>query len=350
MKTLLILWSAQRRRCEGGFDRDLPGNYYWGFRELSERFDKTIQVFPAEHAPLRILARASLLSLFSIPSVIRFAPSADLIATYTTRHIWHLTALRLLGVVRSRVYFYHGGIDVDPRRLARSALSRFIQGLWLETCSAVHFATALEKEEWAAAFPRYAEKFKFLPQCIDYDFYDRVSEGVTDKEGDYFVAVGNDRMRDWDAVAELIRRGYKIVILTHNAEVASRFRTEFGDKADIRRGLDAAASGAVIAGARGVLLATRENARFSGSTTAGVAAALRKALILDEAYELESYGLAPGRSCLTFDRGDVDTAARHLDDLLSDKGKAQALGEALRQTSTIPSPETTARHIVSWVL
>lgn len=347
-RRLVIIWSGARDRV-GLFLADEPKSKYWMLEDLSQAFDETTHVFPQETAAALRRAPSGVKTLFSVPAILKAGRGASMIYCYTIKAMIILAALKSVGLIKAPIFYYFAAQDVsfdvvrcDPWRRA------YYHGL-MGRCSAVQFTAEHERAAWAALFPDLMGRLHFLPRCMDFDFYRDIGRSARAAgRPPYFVAVGNDAKRDWGLIIALIGRGYPIKVLTQNPSVLSLFAAEAPD-ADVISSLSLEESARVIANSAGVVLATQPNARFSGSTTLAVAAALSQAIVLDEEQERDTYALVHGRNCLTFRRGNVDDAAVELDRLLAEPELRGVIGAALRRETPIPSTADAARKILEWM-
>lgn len=321
-----------------------PESRSWHLQALSRRFRDTVHVFESEYGGRS--SRSWWRVLLSAGDVLREARRAELICTYVRKYLILMTVFRLAGLVSTPVSFHWGGQDVDIEALEHRPWRRWLFRQLFLSCASVQFMSAHERNEWAKLFPDLAPRFNFLPRCVDYGFYEAFVSPLAKSTRPVFVAVGNDRMRDWDIISRLADLGHRFAVLTHNKDIAAQFEGVEG--VEVLQGRSNKESAEIMVECRGIVLATRDNNRFSGSTTVGMAAALTTPLILDEDLELESYGLRPGVNCLYFPRGDERAVSAHLRDLENDPDLAVRLGSSLRATSTVPSTEESAARIFEW--
>lgn len=350
---VIYLWSARRRKDIRIFDPDVPSNMYFGAREIGAR-SEVVNLTPAnpdDHRLLRFLK--------ALPSAFRyFGPALRYAAmsragtasvTYTLKWAAIHTVLKAAGIARNRLIFMNLANDVDLERLGSSPLKKFVWGKIYDAVDAVQFVTMREVSVTSRIFPKHADKFFFFPTPIDVTYYRSIPDGSRDIPHSRVVAVGNDEKRDWEMVVELARRGIEITVLTTSGRARSTIENApAGARRNIRLefGRTLRESAQFIKRADCILLSTLSNERFSGSTTVGVAASLRVPLVLDEAHELGSYGLASGANCEHFERGNADSAERVIRRILDDPGHAAALAEAIGKVAETLSMDRQAEILI----
>jgi hypothetical protein len=329
-KTVICLWGGHRQPSQGG--AATPGNVDKGVRELEARGYVIHSIFPqAIRQKSRLLSRLlgrRGLNLGATPELLRTAAATGGVVYTTSRHWGRLAGrLKQYGLLRNRLVVRWAGFDADFDDLRRpdSKARRFYETI-LRNCDVCIIISQHEADLVRSTFPAHADKVTFWPTSVDVPFY-RSQPPPTQGLDSGVVAVGSDKKRDWDLPLALAQRGIPVTILTEDPAVKAKAEAVENVRLLFKVGFLESAK--IMAGARCLLLATLPNHRFSGATTVGVAAALRKPLLLDEPYDLAAYGLEPGLNCETFERGDVASAAAALDRILNAPSHAAALCAAI---------------------
>jgi hypothetical protein len=240
-----------------------------------------------------------------------------------------LALLRRTGFLRrQRIVVHWGGIDFDPQPSARTRSARRFDRLFA-AMDAIWLASENERRIWAATLPAHAARMAFHPMFVDLDYYRQIVPAAVMHD---IVAIGSDSRRDWETPIQLAARGLKVALVTEDMGVRRRYQNL---PAAISRNITLVfragfqQSARLAAAARCLLVATTPNFRFSGSTTLGVAIALRRPLVIDDPFDMPAYGLTPGIHHEAFKRGDPDSAYAAVQRVLSDERHAMALAEAI---------------------
>jgi len=347
---LICLWGKKRDPTRE--PKDIPTSADKGVRELIKRGYVVKNVYPG-------IVRSRLLGLvggrladmagFGLASLLLLCFALDKNrVVYTTDYSWVVitSKLKQLGLVKNRLVVKWAGIDTDlPHDVVRNERRRKRYMRIAEAMQACWTASAIVQQHWREFAPHVADRFVFWPTAVELGFYER-REGSDTSSAGRVVAVGSDRKRDWALPIAAAEHGLPVTLLTDDARVPELVEKAGAGKdlkLQYKAGFDRSAD--ILAGCGAILLATAENMRFSGSTTVGVAAALRKPLILDEEYDLAAYGLEHGRNCLYFPRGDAAKAAELGRMVLEDEGLAQRLGAELNRLAPYFSIEGYADQI-----
>jgi hypothetical protein len=240
-----------------------------------------------------------------------------------------LAALRRAGFLREqRIVVHWGGIDFDPPSNANGAYRRRFEKLF-SAADAIWVASENERRIWAETLPALAARMAFHPMFVDLAYYRQIVPGSITHD---VVAIGSDSRRDWETPIQLAARGLQVALVTEDMDVRRRVQAL---PAAVSRNITLAfragfqQSARIAASARCLLVATTPNFRFSGSTTLGVAIALRRPLVIDDPFDMPAYGLQAGVHHEAFDRGNPGSAYDAVQRVLSDAEHAAALGEAL---------------------
>jgi hypothetical protein len=327
--TLVVLWSRKR---QPGTHEDAPSSVDKGVPQLTARGWDVVSIWPGPVA-LRLTAllgkRPATMLAYALATVrLVWLVRRTHTPIYTTDLVWMriVSWLKRVGLVRSRFVVRWAGIDlpsdIAPHNAAGRRFARMARGF--DACLTASVAAL---DQCLLLAPVLADRIAFAPTGVDLDFYRRrLGQSAQTRS---FVAVGSDWKRDWETPLALIRSGYQLAVLTDNPRtVASSSKlTKLGARVVAHAGF--ARSAEELAAGMAIVIATLPNRRFSGSTTVGVAAALRKPLILDERADLAAYGLVDGVNCRCFTRGDGESLQRAARAIWNSPALAHKLGEAL---------------------
>jgi hypothetical protein len=335
---MIALWGSHRRPIKGV--QGLPSNLDKGIQELSELGHEIISIYPLmsrETLPPLVakLLKGKALYKTAILDLLQKVKKSDVL--YTTDKFWcgHISWLKRWSLLKNRFIFKWSGFDAPWADMARGEAS-FHWRHYRDMISGADFIYLPSENECRLLrdhYPQMANRVFFSPTAVDIGFYQEYSS-LKPAALPYFVAVGSDQMRDWPFIFKLAARGMPLKIVTDDVRVKrvhEELNMAWPESLTLEFNVGFARSAELMAQSSGLIISTLPNERFSGSTTVGVAAALGKPLVLDEQYDLQAYGLHPGKNCEWFERGDVDAAYGILTRLLQQKEYAAQLGSALKE-------------------
>lgn len=336
-RRIFSLWGFQRLGPhKAGIE---PTSLDKGVPELSAIGHQVVSIYPrrfeqwvTRRLPMRL--RRKMAYLLATVSMLRTIGAED--AIYTTDNIWGhwISKLKRLGIVRNRFIFKWAGFDVSYASMADGRHPRDAAKFRLIAKSADAIILVSQHEIFliAETFPESASKLLFAPTGVDIDFYSNVIPMTSEGRGS-LVAVGSDNKRDWHTVIQLAKLGVAVTLLTDDPRAKQMFDAAVASEPSIALTLEYKVgyrrSAEIMGRARAIILATLPNDRFSGATTVGVAAALRRPLILDEPFDLAAYGLAPGVNCEAFERGNASSALAAVRRVFDDSSYEERLSQGI---------------------
>lgn len=327
---VLCLWGGHRPAPDLD-SHQTPSNADKGARELKARGYEIQSVSPWAQGRRRLRGwERKLQYVLRVGEVLRGARDPGTVI-YTADLPWIrlLAMLRRIGLLKEqRIVVHWGGVDFDPKSTETKAYREGFERLFA-ALDVIWLASENERRIWAAALPQHAARMAFHPMFVDLAYYRQIIPATIAHD---VVAIGSDSRRDWDTPIQLASRGLRVAIVTEDMDVRRRYQSlPAADSHNItlifRAGFQQSAR--IAAAARCLLVATTPNFRFSGSTTLGVAIALRRPLVIDDPFDMPAYGLHAGIDYEAFDRGDSASAYAAVQRVLSDPEHAAALGDAI---------------------
>jgi len=335
-RQVIALWGAHRNP-EKEKGREVPDHVDKGIRELEHRGYMVYSIYPdliRDRSPLfrRLLGNRGRCKA-AVPALLAVAYRTNA-PLYTSAQEWaHILAtLKNLGLLRNRLIVRWAGIDIDLSAVRSGSAQGKAYEVIVSGADVCLLASMRLCDLLREAFPQYANKFMFWPTGVDMAFY---APFITDQESPArhdVVAVGSDNKRDWNLPINLAAHGVRVTLLTEDqkvVELVKRLDASVAGNVTLKFNVGHLESAKIMASARCLLVATLPNTRFSGSTTVGVAAALRKPLVIDDPYDAKAYGLVVGESCETFERGNIESALAAVRLVLDDAQHAVRLAKAI---------------------
>ncbi|MEQ1784063.1 MAG: hypothetical protein ABMA14_22125 [Hyphomonadaceae bacterium] len=304
-------------------------------RELKARgYDiRSISPWTPRHRPPQGWER-KLQYVLRIPALLRASRTPGTVI-YTADLPWVrvLSMLRRLGFLRKqRIVAHWGGIDFDPRSTEQEPYRRKFEQLF-SALDVIWVASENERQIWSRTLPELGPRMAFHPMFVDLAYYRQIEPATLIHD---VVAIGSDSRRDWDLPIQLAARGLNVALVTEDMDVRRRIQslpiaTSRNITLVFRAGFQQSAR--IAAAARCLLVATTPNYRFSGSTTLGVAIALKRPLVIDDPFDMPAYGMKAGIDYESFERGSSASAHAAVHRILSDPDHAIALAHAIAEKS-----------------
>lgn len=336
--SVVCLWGGHRPAPDLD-SHQTPSNADKGARELKARGYDVRSISPWAPRGRRLEGwQRKLQYVLRIHHLLRAARAPGTVI-YTADLPWVrvLAMLRRFGFLRQqRIVVHWGGIDFDPQSTQDAAYLRKFEQLF-SAMDAIWLASENERQIWASTLPAHASRMAFHPMFVDLAYYRQIVPASLAHD---VVAIGSDSRRDWDTPIQLAARGLNVALVTEDMDVRRRVQTlPIAISRNItlifRAGFQQSAR--VAAAARCLLVATTPNFRFSGSTTLGVAIALKRPLVIDDPFDMPAYGMQTGVHHEAFERGNPASAYAAVQRVLTQPGHAAALGEAIATRASVVS-------------
>lgn len=338
LDSILFLYKSGRalRLAEGG-----PREFFYGFTEMAangldaQLAEEADFPLPAARGGLESLATrlldplaglngACLLRFSTRTALARLNEAAAVVATTNAQGL-ALGALKVLGRLTAPVLFLPMGVWPEGGNVLRS----FLVKTWLRRLALAPIGRPEAR--------RLAERLgsagdvAYLPFGADARFW---TPGDQPQAGEpYALAIGNDRHRDWQTLAQAWRPEFGLLKLVTRLPVpVSTGRIEVIEGDWNGRTLSDEAVRDLFRNARFVLLPLRETLQPSGQSACLQAMACGKAVILSAISGLwDERLLIDGETCLLVPPGAPEALAAAIEGLLADDETARRLGAAARR-------------------
>lgn len=117
--------------------------------------------------------------------------------------IWPMVLISKI-IKKIEVYVVVMGLFSKPKQnIITKYFQRFFLTLFIKTSKKLIFLGKGEYKNAESDFPRFKEKFLFIPFCVDNKFWSKEKIGENNTQRDSILFIGNDGNRDYEKVIEI---------------------------------------------------------------------------------------------------------------------------------------------------